>query len=182
MAVIGKIREKAGWAIGLIAVGLGLFIVGGDLIGPNSQLFGSSAEVGEIAGKSIDAREFEAEVERVKATLAMQGMNPTDEDMQRIREQVWQDMIFKHAYEPQFDQLGIAFTPEERDNMIVGDNIHPTIQQTPLFQNPATRQFDKSQVIRYLDYVESDTARPQDRELWNNFVQNQLPQMRLREK
>ncbi|MCU0355438.1 MAG: peptidylprolyl isomerase, partial [Cytophagales bacterium] len=182
MAVIGKIREKAGWAIGLIALGLGLFIVGGDLLGPNSRIFSDNVEVGEIGGKSIDYRDFEAEVERLKTTMSMQGMNPSEDDMQRIREQVWQEMIFKNAYQPQFDKLGIGFTPEERDNMIVGDNIHPTIQQTPIFQNPATRQFDKSLVIRYLDYIESDSVRAQDKELWNNFVTSQLPQMRLREK
>jgi|GEM_PF-28729 len=182
MAVIGKIRERAGWAIGLIALGLGFFIVGADFFGPGSRLFNSEPKVGKIAGQSINARDFEAEVERVKATMAMQGRTPTEEDMQRIRDQVWQEMIFRYAYQPQFDKLGIGFTPEERENMIIGDNIHPSIQQTQVFQNPATGQFDKNLLMRYLDYVESDTVRPQDRELWNNFILNQLPQMRLREK
>ncbi len=181
MAVIGKIREKAGWAIGLIALGLGLFIVGGDLIG-RGRFGGNDAEIGEIAGHSIDAKDFEAQVEQIKAQLAMQGQQVTDQQTQQIREQVWQDMIFRYAYEPQFEALGITMTPEEREDMIIGDNIAPAIRQTSIFQNPATGQFDKALLNRYLDYIESDTARPQDKMLWNNFAVNQLPQMRLREK
>lgn len=182
MALIGKIREKAGWAIGLIALGLGLFIVGADFFGPNSRLFSNDAKVGEIAGQNIDAKDFEAQVEQIKANLAMQGQAPDEQQTQQIREQVWQEMIFRYAYQPQFDDLGIAVTPEEREDMIVGDNIHPIIRQTQVFQNPATGQFDKNMLNRYLDYVESDTARPQDKQLWENFVVNQLPQTRLREK
>ncbi|MDJ1502581.1 peptidylprolyl isomerase [Xanthocytophaga agilis] len=181
MAVIGKIREKAGWAIGLIALGLGLFIVGADFFGPKSNLFSNDAEVGKIAGHGISAKEFEAEVEQIKATMAMQGQNPTEQQLQQIREQVWQDMIFRYAYQPQFEKLGIGLSPEERDDMIAGDNIHTSIKQTQVFQN-ASGQFDRTMLDRYLDYIESDSARPQDKQLWENFIVNQLPQMRMREK
>ncbi|WP_280640564.1 hypothetical protein [Hymenobacter volaticus] len=33
MALINTIREKSGWAVGTVAIGMLLFIVGGDLIG-----------------------------------------------------------------------------------------------------------------------------------------------------
>jgi peptidyl-prolyl cis-trans isomerase D len=40
MALINKIREKSGIAVTVIAISLILFMVGGDLLGPNSILGG----------------------------------------------------------------------------------------------------------------------------------------------
>ena len=54
MALIKEIRQRTGLAIGVIAVGLIFFLVGGDLLGPNSMLLGSSrTTVGEIAGEDV---------------------------------------------------------------------------------------------------------------------------------
>ena len=51
MALIKKIRQRTGLAIGVIAVGLIFFLVGGDILSPNSTLLGGrSNTVGEIAG------------------------------------------------------------------------------------------------------------------------------------
>ncbi len=182
MAVIGKIREKAGWAIGLIAVGLGLFIVGADFIGPGSRIFGSNAmNVGEIAGQEVSGKEYDAEVERFKANMVNQNITPNEQQLQQVREQAWQQMIFKYAYQQEFDKLGLGFTAEERDDMIIGDNIYPGLKQEQTFQNPTTKQFDKALLNRYIDYVESDSANPQAVMQWQSFLA-QMPQTRLREK
>ena len=54
MGLINKIREKSGIAVGIIAIGLGLFVVGGDILSPNSTLLGGDQTiVGEIAGREI---------------------------------------------------------------------------------------------------------------------------------
>jgi peptidyl-prolyl cis-trans isomerase D len=42
MALISKIREKTGLAVGIIAFGLILFLVGGDILGPNSVILGNN--------------------------------------------------------------------------------------------------------------------------------------------
>ena len=54
MALINKIREKTGLAVGIVAFGLILFLVGGDILGPNSVIMGGNENVvGEIAGDEI---------------------------------------------------------------------------------------------------------------------------------
>ena len=74
MSVINKIRERSGLAVGIIAVSLILFIVGGDLLGGQSLLFsGDQQKVGEIAGQSIDYQEFNLKVDNLKAQYQQQS-------------------------------------------------------------------------------------------------------------
>jgi hypothetical protein len=54
MALIKQIRQRTGLAIGVIAGGLILFLLGGDLLSPNSSLLNTNQNsVGEIAGGRI---------------------------------------------------------------------------------------------------------------------------------
>ena len=89
MALITKIRERSGLAVGIIAVSLILFIVGGDLLGGQNTLFGNNNQkVGEIAGQDIDYQDFNTKVEGLRAQFEQQaGRAPGEEDMAQIREQ-----------------------------------------------------------------------------------------------
>ena len=73
MALINKIREKSGYAIGFIAVAMISFMLLGDLLGPNSRLLGGNNNViGEIAGEEITIQEFENALQGVKQNYADQ--------------------------------------------------------------------------------------------------------------
>ena len=140
MALINKIREKSGWAIGFIAIGLGLFIVGSDLLGPggNSGLLGNDEKIGEIAGEKITLQEFQGELQQTQANYAMQtGRNPAEAEMAGIRDQAWNQLIFQTAYQDQFDKLGLAVTDDELEDMVQGSHVHQVIKQT--FVNPTTK-------------------------------------------
>ena len=76
MALINKIRERSGIAIGAIAIGMLMFIVAGDLFGSQSRFFsGRDTTVGSIAGQDIDYKDFEAEYEKAKNNFANQQGN-----------------------------------------------------------------------------------------------------------
>jgi peptidyl-prolyl cis-trans isomerase D len=179
MSVINKIRERSGLAVGIIAVSLLLFIVGGDLLGGRSTLFGGNQqEVGEIAGQSIDYPEFNAKVDQLRAQFEQQaGRAPAEQDLAQIREQAWNQFIFEIAYQQQFDKLGLKVSPEELVDMVQGNNISPSVRQA--FTNPETGVFDKSTIINYLKGLKN--LPPQQQAAWANFEQN-LSSDRLREK
>ncbi len=183
MALINKIREKSGWAIGFIAVGLGLFIVGSDIIGgPGSGggLFGGDEKIGEIAGDKVTLKTFQAELQQTQANYQMNtGRAPAEAEMGGLRDQAWNQLIFRTAYQDQFNKLGLAVTDDELEDMVQGSHVHPVIQQT--FVNPTTKQFDKALVIRYLQSLRSDSIPPQQKAAWQNFEQ-QLGPERLRAK
>jgi len=179
MSVINKIRERSGLAVGIIAVSLLLFIVGGDLLGGRSTLFGGNQqEVGEIAGQSIDYPEFNAKVDQLRAQFEQQtGRAPAEQDLTQIREQAWNQFIFEIAYQKQFDKLGLKVSPEELVDMVQGNNISPSVRQA--FTNPETGVFDKSTIINYLKGLKN--LPPQQQAAWASFEQN-LSSDRLREK
>ncbi len=179
MSVINKIRERSGLAVGIIAVSLILFIVGGDLLGGQSLLFGGNQqEVGEIAGQSIDYQEFNAKVDELRAQFEQQsGRPPSEQDVAQLREQAWNQMLFEIAYQKEFDKLGLKVSPEELVDMVQGNNISPAVRQA--FTNPQTGVFDKSGIINYLKGLKN---LPQAQQLaWANFEKN-LSSDRLREK
>jgi peptidyl-prolyl cis-trans isomerase D len=179
MSVINKIRERSGLAVGIIAVSLLLFIVGGDLLGGRSTLFGGNQqEVGEIAGQSIDYPEFNAKVDQLRAQFEQQaGRAPAEQDLAQIREQAWNQFIFEIAYQKQFDKLGLKVSPEELVDMVQGNNISPSVRQA--FTNPETGVFDKSTIVNYLKGLKN--LPPQQQAAWASFEQN-LNSDRLREK
>ncbi|MBC7568169.1 MAG: SurA N-terminal domain-containing protein [Spirosoma sp.] len=179
MSVINKIRERSGLAVGVIAVSLLLFIVGGDLLSGNNNLFGGNKQkVGEIAGQSIDYPEFNAKVDEIRAQFEQQsGRAPAEQDLVQIREQAWNQMLFEIAYQKQFDKLGLKVSPEELIDMVQGNNISPAVRQA--FTNPQTGVFDKTQIVNYLKGLKN--LPPQQQAAWASF-ENNLSNDRLREK
>jgi peptidyl-prolyl cis-trans isomerase D len=172
MALINKIREKSGWAVGAIAIGLGIFVVGGDLLGPNSRLLGNDANiVGEIAGEEIDYQEFDAVLQQIKNNYENQtGRAANEGELALLREQAWNQLIYKIALQKEYERLGIEVTEEELYDMVQGNNIHPAVKQA--FTNPQTGEFDRNQVVQYLQNL--DQMGPDARPMWTSFEQNLL--------
>ncbi|PWJ36137.1 peptidylprolyl isomerase [Sediminitomix flava] len=182
MAIISKIREKSGLAVGAIAIGLIGFVVGGDLLSGNSRLLGSNKQiVGEINGMEIDRQEFETELERQRALYSNQlGQYPAAREMQILRDRAWNAFIEKYAYDAEYDKLGLKVTPEELEDMIKGNNIHPYLKQSPIFLD-SLGNFSKERVIQYLGALKQQGANSPAYVEFMNFEQ-QLPGLRVRQK
>jgi peptidyl-prolyl cis-trans isomerase D len=179
MTLISRIREKSGWAIGIVAVGLILFIVGGDILSPTSVLRGNNERVvGIIGGEKIPVNKFEEEINEMKYTYYLNTNKvPGDAEMQQFLPQAWNQMIFKTAYQKEFEILGVEVGKEETIDMVQGKNIHPAIYQS--FRNPNTGQFDRNMIVNYLQNISKMDQKQQA--IWYNF-EKQLGPDRLRSK
>jgi peptidyl-prolyl cis-trans isomerase D len=173
MALINKIREKTGLAVGIIAFGLILFLVGGDILGPNSVILGKNKmEVGEIAGETIDREEYVQQIEELKYNYSLNfNRNPSENEMVTIRQQAWDYLIVKKAFQKQFDILNLEVTEEELVDMVQGKNIHPDLLQA--FTNPQTGQFNRDQIVTYLQNISNMPAQQQAG--WYMFESNIKP-------
>lgn len=176
MALINTIREKSGWAVGTVAIGMLLFIVGGDLLGGKNNLFrGDGQIVGEVAGEKIDYNTYNAALEQAKqAFAAQQGKQPDDQTMGYLRDQAWNQTMYRIAFQKEWDKLGLTVSDDELVDMVQGDNINAGLKQA--FTDKATGQFDKSKLIEYLKNL--DKMPPEQQAAWRNFEAN-LPAERL---
>jgi len=164
MALIKQIRQRTGLAIGVIAGGLILFLLGGDLLSPNSALLNANQNIiGEIAGEEITLEEFSLKVEEYKTSFQQRsGRIPAEAEMVSVREQAWQEMIVERVFEEEYDKLGLTISSQELIDMVQGKNIVPELRAQLV--NPQTGQFDKSQLITFLQSLE--TADPAQQAAW----------------
>ena len=164
MALIKKIRQRTGLAIGVIAVGLIFFLVGGDILSPNSTLLGGAQRhVGEIAGEKVSYEEYMQKIEEVKFSFQQNtGRNPTENEMYSLREQAWQALIVERMFAAQYDELGLTVSDAELVDMVQGRNIIAELRQQ--LTNPETGEFDRQQLIAFLQSLEDAT--PQERAFW----------------
>jgi peptidyl-prolyl cis-trans isomerase D len=164
MALIKQIRQRTGLAIGVIAGGLILFLLGGDLLSPNSSLLNSNQNIiGEIAGEEITYEEFIARVEEFKLNFQQRsGRVPSEPEMVSVREQAWQAMIVERVFKEEYEKIGLSISNEELVDMVQGKNIVPELRAQLV--NPQTGQFDKNQLITFLQSLE--TADPAQQAFW----------------
>jgi peptidyl-prolyl cis-trans isomerase D len=178
MAIITKIRERAGLAAGIVALSLGLFVVGSDLLTSNSSLFSNKQIVGEINGDKITLEEYQKEIGQLEYDYAVQqGKNPGEQEMQGIREQAWNQLIFKKVFLSESENVGVEVSDDEKIDMVQGKNIHQAIKST--FVDQTTKEFNKSLVENFLKNI--DQAQPQQKAAWYNF-EAKLPEDRIRTK
>lgn len=127
MAIITKIREKSGVAILIVAIAMIAFILGADFLSGSSRGGARGQIVGEIDGKEIDQTTFMQQVENAKNEFARISGQPPQEE--QLRQSEWNRMVFNYAYMPQLNDLGINVTPEELNDLLVGNNLSPIVQQ-----------------------------------------------------
>ncbi len=176
MALIKQIRQRTGLAIGVIAGGLIFFLLGGDLLSPNSSLLNPNRGiVGEIAGEEITLEEYSLRVEEFKSMFQQRtGRVPSEPEMVSVREQAWQAMIVEQVFDEEYEKLGLTVSGAELVDMVQGKNIVPELRAQLI--NPQTGQFDKNQLISFLQTLE--TAPPAQQAAWAQqeklFAQSRL--------
>lgn len=173
MALINTLRNKMGKVVvAVIAIAILSFVLA-DLLGPNSTLFGGNDNtVGEIAGESIQLPEFQALVEQQESNYIMNfGRQPGEREKPTLRNQAWELLIGRYAFQKQYEEVGVEVTSDEVWDMMQGKNISPGIQQS--FTNPETGQFDRSLFMNFLKNLPNQA--PENRYRWEIFKKDLKP-------
>jgi peptidyl-prolyl cis-trans isomerase D len=158
MATLQKIRNKAGLLAIIIGLALFAFIIG-DFLNSGSSLFHQSQQkIAKIGDYSLDYKDYEARITEMEEVYKIQtGQTSLEEaTVNQIRESVYESIVRETLLDEQAAALGITVTGKEVFQMINGANIHPMIQQLPIFKNPQTGQFDHNMMINFLQTIQSD--------------------------
>jgi peptidyl-prolyl cis-trans isomerase D len=128
MSVLESLRKRSGLLVAIVGLALLAFVLMG-LFQRDSSLFGGSDNVvGEIAGKSIDIKEFRAKVdEAIEAQKRNSNKASLDQnEMDGIVQQVWNQTINEEVLNKEYAKLGIAVSDEELYDLMV-DHPHSAL-------------------------------------------------------
>ena len=179
MATLEKIRSKAGLLVGVVGLALFAFIIS-DFLRSGSTFFRQSREkIVVVDDQSVDVREFQSELESVMNNYKMGG-SLTEEQQDQIRQRFFDEKVGSILLKEESDKIGFTVSKEELSDLVLGSNISPIIQQN--FRNPQTGQFNKNELIQFLQTIQSDDwsrFSPEERqqlqnqkEMWLNLEKN----------
>src|SRR5688500_6759930 len=109
---------------------------------------GGSGAVGKINGRTVDARRYESLVQQ--QTQAAQRQSPASlslEDVNTIRDQVWEQLIQQQVLEAEYRRYGITVTEQEVADLL-RTNPPQDLMQAPEFATDS--QFDLAKYQRWL--------------------------------
>jgi peptidyl-prolyl cis-trans isomerase D len=177
MATLEKIRNRAGIGITIfIGLALAAFVLGDAVQSGSSIMRGNEQVVAEIAGKSVDFKEFQQKIDDLSNIYKMNsGSTSLDQKTSdQIREQTWMSLVRNMTMKEIYANHGIDVTPNELFDLVQGENPHAIIQS--LFRDQKTGAINRPALIQFLKYQQSNATGP-ERNYWL-FVENQIVEER----
>ena len=169
MAAIGKIRS---WGPTLvIVIGLALFAFIAEELFRSCQATSNEQrqQVGQVLGEKISVQDFQALVDEYQEVMKLtQGRDNLNEDeMNRLKDQVWNTFVQNTILEDECEKLGLTVTDEELQN-ILREGTNPMLLQTP-FVNQQTGRFDVTALTKFLADYNNPEMNSQAREQYQSL-------------
>ncbi len=188
MAALGKIRSKGITLIAIIGLGLFAFIAEEAFRSCESSRNNQRQQIGEVLGEKINYEEFAKLVDEAQQAMKLMGQDNLNEDqMNQLRDQVWQSYVQYQIIKHECDELGLTVTDGELQQVLT-EGTNQMLLQTP-FVNQQTGRFDANQLKQFLAQYKSQAAQaPQVAEQMNaiykywTYVEKSLRQQLLMQK
>lgn len=165
MAIIGKIRKRAGIAVIFVTIAILAFVFN-DLF---SRRTTAPADIVKVNGVGMSANKYLADVENAENLTKQQYQTHalTQEQSYAIKNQVFETAIRDLLLEEQYKKLGIMVTKTEMNDMFLGDFIHPIASGQ--FTDPRTGQYNRQAINQYLSNFSQLPVEEQNS--WKQFEQ-----------
>jgi len=187
MAVLDKIRSKGVLLVAVVGLALLAFIIG-DFLNSGSSYFNKSREtVAKIAGEDINIKEYTASIEQMTEVYKIEtGKTELNEEMMtQLRTSVWESLVNEKILTAEAKKLGLAVSADELSDRLIGNNIHPLIQQRRSFAGE-NGQFSRPALVQFLNSLEQTPSSQEMKDqiekaksywkFWENTVKNNILQ------
>ncbi len=159
MAIIGSIRKRGTLIVVIVGISLAAFVLGGsqfiNLFSPDNTTIGS------FNGSKFSIIEYNKRIE--DKTGYYQTINPgmemTDEAVDQIKDEVWEDILREKVFEKQYEVLGLKLSEAEINDLFVGETASDEVKGIGMFINPQTGQFDPNAVQNFSQKFEDQGNR-----------------------
>ena len=151
MAALGKIRSKGGILVTAIGLALFAFLAEAAFRSCNEIKSESRQQIGEILGEKISVQDYQKLIDEYQSAIkfTMQRDNLTEDDLNQVKDQVWQQLVNNRVLEADAKKVGLTVTEQELSN-VLNDGTNPMLAQTP-FVNQQTGRFDINALQQFLD-------------------------------
>ena len=188
MAALGKIRKRGVTLVIIIGLGLFAFIAEEAFRSCEATKNQQRQQVGEVLGNKINYQDFQNLVEEYQEVIKLtQGRdNLSDEELNQVKDQVWNQFVNDQIVENEAKKLGLTVTDEEMQNMLK-EGTNPMLMQSP-FVNQQTGRFDVTMLTKFLNDYKSNAGNPQLSESYERiykywqFIEKQLRTQTLAQK
>lgn len=192
MATLQKIRSKGALLILFVGLALFAFIAEEAVRSLSSSRTESHQRIGKVYDNSLNIQDYNSLVDEyvdvLKFTSGTDNLN--EEQMQQVRDQVWQTYVQNELLNHEAEQLGLTVTDTEMQDIIkTGQN--PMLAQTP-FRNQQTGAFDIDQLNQFLtqyNTIKNQAGQPAEAvayytQVYNywKFIEKNIRQQALAEK
>lgn len=189
MAALGKIRSHGALLVGVIGAALLAFIAEEAFRSCDASKNESRQQIGSVYGEKVNMQDYQKLVDEFTNVIKItQGReNLTDDELNQVKDQVWQTYVSNKVLEKECEKLGLTVTDKELQNVLT-QGTNPMLMQTP-FVNQQTGRFDASALKKFLnEYKSAKTTNPQMAEQYQNiydfwsFIEKSLRQQLLAQK
>ena len=188
MAALGKIRKRGVTLVIIIGLGLFAFIAEEAFRSCEATKNQQRQQIGEVLGNKVNVQEFQSLVDEYQDVLKMtQGRdNFTEEELNSIKDQVWNSYINEQIINDECKKLGLTVTDEELQN-IMKEGTNPMLMQSP-FVNQQTGRFDVTMLTKFLSDYKKNMGNAQLAESYQTiykywqFIEKQLRTQTLAQK
>ena len=151
MAALGKIRSKGGILVAAIGLALFAFLAEEAFRSCNGIKSETRQQIGEILGEKISVQDYQKLIDEYQSAIkfTMQRDNLTEDELNQVKDQVWQQLVNNRVLEADAKKVGLTVTEQEFSN-VLNDGTNPMLAQTP-FVNQQTGRFDINALQQFLD-------------------------------
>ena len=151
MAALGKIRSKGGILVAAIGLALFAFLAEEAFRSCNGIKSETRQQIGEILGEKISVQDYQKLIDEYQSAIkfTMQRDNLTEDELNQVKDQVWQQLVNNRVLEADAKKVGLTVTEQELSN-VLNDGTNPMLAQTP-FVNQQIGRFDINALQQFLD-------------------------------
>ncbi len=159
MAALQKVRNAGPFVVGALFLGLIGFIASDWTRVLEIFTNSSRNNVGSIYGENVSVQDFNDMVDEYTNVIKTSNglTNLTEEQMQGVRDQVWQNLVETKLIENEANKLGLTVTDKELQQIIIKGE-HPMLMQTPFRDQQG--KFDYNMLKQTLDQCKEILTTP----------------------
>ncbi|WP_315358020.1 SurA N-terminal domain-containing protein, partial [Prevotella denticola] len=130
MAALGKIRSKGGMLVAAIGLALFAFLAEEGFRSCNGIKGEARQQIGEILGEKISVQDYQKLIDEYQSAIkfTMQRDNLTEEELNQVKDQVWQQLVSNRVLQADAEKVGLTVTEQEIQN-VLNDGTNPMLAQ-----------------------------------------------------